>query len=224
MRHRLIPVLFLVLPLLTTLAIGAEGARNNSRILVAVDVFDLKLDFDTTLDIAGETRFFSSRHNKYAGGRFMVHGGGSPDGTFFIGHLMGFVWGKSSFLMNWEEPGVQSFEPLDSAVSTFAFPVGLDVNLQLGGVLTISPYASAKMMWLRLKLEIGDEDFSDTALKLGVDAGCKVSINLGSFNIAGGAGLTHIFNEDIDFELDDLTFNSQTSGSSPEYFLGVEFR
>ena len=34
----------------------------------------------------------------------------------------------------------------------------------------------------------------------------------------------HILNEDIDFELDDLTFNSRTSGSSPEYFLGVEFR
>jgi len=223
MRRRLIPILFLVLPLITIVVDDAEGASDNTRILLAVDVFDLRLDFDTTLDILGETRFFSSRTNKYAGGRFMVHGGGTPEKTFFIGHFMGVVWGRSSFLMNWENPGLQSFEPLDSTLSTFAFPIGLDVNLKVGGFLTISPYASAKMMWLHLKVEIGDEDFSDTPLKLGFDLGCKVSVKLGGVSIAGGAGLTHILNEDIDFELDDVTFNSRTAGSSPEYFLGVEF-
>ncbi len=217
-----IPIILLGLILLLLPTDFAQATEKSSFIVLAADVFELNLDFDTTMDILGETRFFSSRHNKYVGGRFMVHMGAKSEESFYVGTFTGIVWGKSGFLMNWEEPGLQSFEPLESSVSTFAWPFGVDFNLKIGGFLGISPYASAKMMILRLKLEIGDEDFSGSVFKLGFDAGVRVSLDFGSFTVTGGAGLTHILNGEIEFELDDVEFDSKTSGSSPEYFLGVE--
>ncbi len=200
-----------------------ESVKRTGTLVLAADVFELNLDFDTTIDIFGETRFFSSRHNKYVGGRLMVHMAEDVNKTIYIAPFTGIVWGKSSFLMNWEEPGLLSFDPLESSVSTFSWPVGVDLNFNLGGFLRISPYASAKMMFLRMSMDVSDETYSDTAMKLGFDAGVKVSLGVGNFAITGGAGLTHILNGEIDFDLEDLKFESQTSGSSPEYFLGVEF-
>ena len=215
--------LFLFLVAGMTTAAEEEPVVKAGNVVVAADVFELKLDFDTTIDILGETRFFSSRHNKYVGGRFMVHTGENVNKTFYIAGFTGFVWGKSSFLMNWEEPGLLSFDPLESSVSTFSWPIGVDFNLKLGGILGISPYASAKMMFLRMSMDVSDESYSDTAMKIGVDVGIRATLDFGKFAVTGGAGLTHILNEEIDFELDDLAFNSTTSGSSPEYFLGMEF-
>ncbi len=77
-------------------------------------------------------------------------------------------------------------------------------------------------MWIRLNIEIGGEDFSGSAFKLGLDAGIKATVKLGSWKIAGGASLTHIVNDEVEFDVDDLTFDSTTGGSSPQYFLGVE--
>lgn len=220
---KIIPYLFLFLPLLFFHPENTQAASNNSRALLALDVFDLKLDIDTTMDIGGETRFFSSRHNKYIGGRFMIHSGGPKSENFFVGWFTGFTWGKSGFYLNWEEPGLQSFDPLDASISTFSWPVGVDFNFQIAGIVSIAPYASAKFLWHRLAIEIADEDFSGSAIKLGLDAGCKISIKVGSVAIAAGAGLTYIVNDEIEFDVDDLTFDSYTDGASPEYFLGVEF-
>jgi hypothetical protein len=202
--------------------VAAESATPSSRSVLALDVFNTDLDFDTTLDIGGPTRFFSSRHNLYAGGRLMVHNGGKPDDTIFLGSFGGFFWGKTRFMMNWEEPGLLSFDPLDTSLGTMGFVFGKDLNLRVGTFLTVAPYASAKGMWMHLNIEIGDEDFSGNAFKLGFDVGVKVTARLGSLNLAAGAGLTHILNDEIEFEVDDLTFDSKTSGSAPQYFLGVE--
>ena len=225
MKHRKLPYFFLILPLLGILTANAQTPEQPGHLLLAADVFDLNLDVATTLDIDGETNFFSSRHNRYAGGRIMIHNkrqGSQPDDTFYTGLFIGLMWGKSSFLLNWEEPGLQSFDPLDSTFTTFAFPIGFDFNLRLGGFLTLSPYVSTKFMTIKLNVEILDEDYGDTALKMGFDAGLKVAIKLGGIRLAGGAGLTHIMGEEIEFELDDLPFKSKTGGSSTEYFLGVE--
>lgn len=202
---------------------SAQTPVETGRFLLAAEVLDLRVDVDTTVDIMGETRFFSSRHNWYAGGRLIGHNAAKGGRTFYTGSFMGVAWGKSSFLLNWEEPGLQSFEPLEASFTTLAIPIGFDANLDLGGLLTLSPYASANLMWLRMKVEIDDEDFSGSALKLGLGAGLKVALQLGGIRVAAGAGWLHILNDEIDFEIDDsLTFKSRTSGNSPEYFLGVE--
>jgi len=225
--------LLLILPLIiTTTALADEKSTEEpaqepietpGHVIFAANVFELNLDFDTTLDIQGDTRFFSSRHNKYVGGRITAHVGDNTESTFYRTTMAGFVWGKSSFLMNWEEPGLISFDPLESAITTYMMPIGMSLNLNLGGFLRISPYFSAKMMLLHMSLEIGDEDFSDNAFKVGIEAGLRVSLVVGEFGITAGAGLTHILNGEIEFELDDsVTFMSRTSGSSPEYFLGLE--
>jgi hypothetical protein len=214
-----------LLTLLTVLAAGppaASGQAPQPRAVLAADVFDLQLEVDTTIDIMGETRFFSSRFQRYVGGRFTAHGALDPAKTFRVGSFGGFVWGKSAFLLNWEEPGLMSFDPLEASIATFSVPIGVELDLRLGDILCISPYASAKLMWLRMKISIDDEDFSGSAWKMGFDAGVRAALSLGSFTLTGGAGLTHILNDEIDFEVDDLTFNSKTAGSSPEYFLGVQ--
>ena len=64
--------------------------------------------------------------------------------------------------------------------------------------------------------------FNGSAWKIGADVGARAALDLGFMTLTGGAGLTHILGDEIDFEVDDLTFNSKTSGSTPEYFLGVE--
>lgn len=222
MARKLFQGLFLFLPLLLSFPTDAQAGGNAPRTLLALNVFDLNLDIDTTMDIGGETRFFSSRPNRYIGGRIMIHSGGPKEDTFFVGWFTGAAWGKSSYYLNWEEPGLQSFDPLESSISTFSWPVGVDFNFQIAGILSIAPYASAKFLWHRLSIEIANEDFSGSAIKLGLAAGCKLSIKVGSVAIAGGASLTHIVNDEIEFEVEDLTFDSHTTGSSPEYFLGVE--
>ncbi len=212
--------LFLTVLLLAPIS---ESKAAKGEFLAALDVFDLKLDVDTTLNINGETRFFSSRPNRHIGGRLMAHSGRAEGGSFYLGHFLGLMWGKSSFLLNWEEPGLQSFPPLDSSISTLAMPIGMDLNLRIAGFLTISPYASIKAMWLHMDLEINNEDFKGNLLKLGLDAGCKVSLDFGKLQIAAGAGLTYIVNSETEFDIDDLNFDSEVTGNSPEYFLGVVF-
>jgi hypothetical protein len=170
----------------------------------------------------GETRFFSSRHRRYVGGRFMAHGARDPEKLVQIGTFGGFAWGRSGFLLNWEEPGLMSFDPLESSISNLAIPIGFDLNLQLGKILLISPYVSARMMWLHMKVSIDDEDYSGNAWKIGFDAGLRAAVSLGSVTVTAGAGRTHILNDEIEFEVDDLTFDSRTDGPSAEYFLGVE--
>jgi hypothetical protein len=202
---------------------NTSAIAGNGRALVAFDVFELNLDVDTTLNINGDTHFFSSRHNRYIGGRLIGHSAGSPDDALYFGKFFGLMWGKSSFLMNWEEPGIQSFPALDTSISTLAMPFGFDLNWRIGNVLIISPYASVKGMWLHLNVDIGGEDFKGNAFKLGLDAGLKVALNIGKYRFAAGGGLTHIVNDEIEFEVDDLDFDSTTSGASPEYFLGMEF-
>ena len=213
------------LGLITALTIGGatEALAGNGNTLLAFDVFELNLDVDTTLDIGGDTRFFSSRHRRNVGGRIVGHSGGTSDKALYLGQFMGIMWGRSEFLLNWEEPGLQSFPPLDSSISTIAMPVGMDLNWRIGNVLVLSPYVSAKVMWLHMKLEIGSEDFSGNAFKLGLDAGLKVALNLGKYTFAAGAGMTHILNDEIEFEVEDLDFDSKTTGSSPEFFVGMEF-
>ena len=233
LNHPLVPltIILLLIPTIFPTNIYAEEETEATEepisksgfSVLAADVFELNLDFDTTLDIQGETRFFSSRHNKYVGGRIVGHFADNVNKTFYKTTFFGIVWGKSSFLMNWEEPGLVSFEPLEASVSTISFPLGVDLNLNIGNFLKISPYVSAKMMFLRMNLEIGGDDFDDTVIKLGFDAGARVTLTLGKWALTAGAGLTHILNEEIEFELDDsVTFESHTSGSSPEYFLGLE--
>jgi hypothetical protein len=200
------------------------SASESVLVVFAANVFDLKVDVNSTFDIQGPTHFFSSRHNKYAGGRFMAHHGGRPGDHLYSGFFTGFLWGKSSFRLNWEVPGLMSFSPLESSIGTFAWVVGYDVNLQLANFLILSPYVSARMMLLNMHIKIDDEDYVGNSYKTGLDAGVKASINLGKFTLAAGAGLTHIIGEEIDIEVDDLTFATHTSGSSPEYFLGVEFK
>ena len=220
-KSRLVlPGLILVLTLATVSTAHAE--LEGGRSLFALNVIDLNLDIDTTMDIAGETHFFSSRPNRYLGGRITAHTGGATEKLFSIGPAFGIVWGKSSYLLNWEEPGLRSFPPLEASITTVAMPIGMDFNLRLAGFLTISPYLTTKLMLLRMNLEIDNEDFSGSAFKLGLDAGLKVAVDVGSIRVAAGAGLTHIVNDEIEFEVEDLTFDSKTSGSSPEYFLGVE--
>lgn len=215
----------LSLCLIAALAIGgaSEAVAGKGNTLLAFDVFELNLDIDTTLNINGDTRFFSSRHRRNVGGRFMGHSRGSEDKTLYFGHFLGLMWGRSNFLLNWEEPGLQSFPPLDSSITTIAIPYGIDLNWRIGSLLVLSPYVSAKAMLLHMQLEISNEDFSGNAFKLGLDAGLKVALNLGKHTIVAGAGMTHILNDEIEFEIEDLEFDSKTSGSSPEFFLGMEF-
>jgi hypothetical protein len=214
-----------VLLIILFCSLSAMAQTTTGGVLLAADVLDLKLDVDTTVDIDGETNFFSSRHNKYAGGRFVVHNTRNADRTFYTGSFMGFVWGKSSFLLNWEEPGLLSFPPWDSSFFHLAMPIGFDVNLDLGDWVTISPYAAMRMIWLRMKVTVSDEDFSGSALKLGADAGVKAALQIGGLRLAGGAGWARILGEDIDFEMyESLTFNTRTNGSSIEYFVGVELK
>lgn len=215
-------LLLLTLLLLGTVTSASLAAKNQPTSVMALNVFDLKLHVDSTMDIGGETRFFTSRPNRYVGGRFMVHTGQKSEAFFSRGTYTGFCWGKSRYNLNWEEPGLASFEPLDTSIGTLAWPLGMDFNFRLGKFMTISPHVGARMMLLRMSLEIGNEDFSGNSFKLGLDAGVKIVLRLGSFNLAGGASLTHILNEEIEFDVDDLTFDSKTTGSSPEYFLGVE--
>ncbi len=213
------------LGLIAALAIGGstEAVAGKGTSLLAFDVFELNLDVDTTLDIGGDTRFFSSRHRRNVGGRFMGHSRGSDGEKLYFGQFLGLMWGRSNFFLNWEEPGLQSFPPLDSSIATIAMPYGVDLNWRIGNLLVLSPYVSAKVMWLHMSLEIGSEDFSGNAFKLGVGAGLKVAVNLGKHTFVAGAGMTHILNEEIEFEVDDLDFDSKTTGSSPEFFLGMEF-
>jgi hypothetical protein len=222
---RYIVPLFFVCFLTLSIPAAAQTSTQSGSVLLAADVLDLKLDVDTTVDIGGETNFFSSRHNKYAGGRIMVHNTKNAGRAFYTGSFMGFVWGKSSFLLNWEEPDLLSFPPLDSSFFHLAMPIGFDANLDLGGWVTISPYVAMRMIWLNMKVTISDEDFSGSAFKMGADAGVKAAMQLGSLRLAGGAGWARILGEDIDFKMDDsLTFNTQTNGSSIEYFVGVELK
>ncbi len=215
----------LCLGLIAALAIGgaSEALAGKGNTLIAFDVFELNLDIDTTLDIGGDTRFFSSRHRRNVGARFMGHSRGAEDKTLYFGHFLGLMWGRSNFFLNWEEPGLQSFPPLDSSIATVAIPYGIDLNWRIGSIFVLSPYVSAKVMWLHMKLEISDEDFSGNAFKLGLDAGLKVALNLGELTFVAGASMTHILNDEIEFEIEDLEFDSKTTGSSPEFFLGMEF-
>lgn len=209
----------------TTTEPATETSTQIGSTLLAVNVFNLKVDVDTTVDIFGQTHFFSSRHNQYAGGRLTAHGGRQKGKLFSTCGFGGFTWGKSSFLLNWEEQGLEPFEPLEANFWTAATILGMEANLSLGDLLTVSPYVSSRLIWLRLNVAIDDEDFYGNAWKVGLDAGLKVTVNLGKVRLAGGAGLTHILGKDIDFEMDDsLTFNSFTRGSSSEYFLGVEMQ
>jgi hypothetical protein len=203
---------------------GLAKAQNQGKpaAVMAVNVLDLNLDVDTTLDIGGSTRFFSSRHQPYAGGRITAHTVPSAGKFFKLSGFGGLTWGKSAFLLNWEEPGLQSFTPLEGSFWHFAVPLGMDATVQLGNFFRIGPYASAKMMWLRMNVRISDEDFSGSSFKIGFDAGVRAALNLGKLTLTGGVGWNHILNDEIEFDVDDLTFDSRTSGSSPEYFLGVE--
>jgi len=211
----------LLILMILTMFPPASNAKGD--LLVALDVYDLKLDIDTTLNIGGETHFFSSRHNRHIGGRLMAHSEPPENDSLYFGTFIGLMWGKSSFLLNWEEPGLLSFPPLDSSISTLAMPFGYDLNLRLGNFLTISPFASIRAMWLHMDLEISNEDFKGNVLKLGFDGGCKLALDFGSFKVAAGASLTYIVNSEIEFEIEDLNFDSETTGESVEYFLGMVF-
>ena len=191
---------------------------------LGLNVLDLNLAIDTTADIGGETRFVSSRPNLYVGGRLVGYGGGRADRTISLGSYFGFCWGQSTYRLNWETPGVQSYPPLDASLVTVAVPIGMDLNLRVGNVLLVAPYAGGRFHWHRLNIDIDNEDFHGSAFKLAVEAGVKVSVSTGPVRIAGGAGLIHVLNDEIVFEVTDLDFDSRMTGSSPEYFLGVELR
>jgi hypothetical protein len=196
-------------------------AKGGGHVFLGLSTMDLKLDIDDTLDIAGPTRFFSSRHRMYAGGRLTTHFGDAKGRTFYVGQFFGFGWGKSSFLLNWETPGVISYPPLDADITWGYFPWGIDANLVLGDVVHLAAFGSVKWIFQKLTIDIGGEDFTGTVHKLVGAYGAMATVNLGVVRVSGGASINHFLNADVDWEVDDLTFASRHTDPSVEYFVGV---
>jgi len=197
------------------------SGRNGGHVFLGASALDLKVDIDTTLDVAGPTHFFSSRHQLHAGGRFTFHSGAPAGRVFYIGTFGGFGWGKNSFLLNWETPDVVSYEPLDSSISFGYLPFGFDYNLVLGDALQLSAFTSVKWIFQRFSLKIGGEEFDGTSSKLVGVLGAMATVNLGIARVSGGASLNRFLNSDVDWDVDDLTFESTHTDPSVEYFLGV---
>ena len=225
MRRRGLPVLVLILAALVCLAPGVRaadaGARSKPRVFLGVSVFDMKLDIDSTMDIAGPTRFFSSRHTLYAGGRIMVHSGRPFGKTFYIGQFAGFGWGKNGFLLNWETPGLISYEPLEADITFGYLPFGVDFNLVVADILQLSAFVSAKWMFQKLTIEIDGDEFDGKSSKLVGAVGGMAAIDLGGLTLSAGAGLNHFVNAKVEWDVDDITFDSEHTKPSVEYFAGV---
>ncbi|MBD3220746.1 hypothetical protein GF314_05850 [bacterium] len=194
------------------------------QVFLGLSAVDLQLEIDDTLDLGGETRFFSSRHRMHAGGRFTVHLGGDDGQTFYVGQFLGFGWGQSSFLLNWETPGLESYAPLESDITWGYVPYGVDLNLVLGDVLHLAAFVSAKWTFQKLTIDIDGEEFDGRAHKLVGSLGGMATVNLGVVRVSGGASLDHYLGADVDWEVDDVTFASRHTDPSVEYFVGVVLR
>lgn len=198
--------------------------RAQSDVFLGASAVDLRLDIDTTLDIAGPTHFFSGRQRMHAGGRFAWHSGAASGRPLFLGRMFAFGWGKTSFAMNWEEPGVQSFDPLDASIRHGYVEYGLDGNLHLGSVLHLSALASGKWIVQNLALEVGGETYTGTVTKLVGALGAMATLDLGSVKVSAGVQRLHFLNDEVEWSVDDLDFDSRHAEPSLEYFAGVVFR
>lgn len=217
----------LLLILLLTLAAVvpvAAGPGPSPDVFLGASALDLKLDIDTNVDIAGPTHFFSGRKRMHAGGRMAWHTNAGPERLLFLGRMFAFGWGKTSFQMNWEEPGIQSFDPLDASISHLYLEYGLDGNLHLGRTLHLSALASTKWILQNLSLEVGGDSFHGTVTKLVGALGAMATLDLRRVRLSAGVQRLHFMNDEVEWNVDDLDFDSRHTEPSLEYFVGVVFR
>lgn len=213
--------LVLLLGLVLAVATPRSAGAQDDFVFLGLSAIDLKLDIEDTIDIAGPTHFFSSRHRMYAGGRFAGHFGKAGGRAAYLGQFICFGWGKTNFLLNWETPGVLSYPPLDAAIGWGYLGWGVDANLLVGDILHLTAFASGRWFFQKLTIDIDGEDFDGSAHKLVGSLGGMASVNLGVMRLCGGASLAHFLNADVDWEVDDLTFASRHTDPSVEYFAGV---
>jgi hypothetical protein len=211
----------LLIGLILAVSVPRPVAAQDDFVFLGLSAIDLKLDVDDTLDVAGPTHFFSSRHRMHAGGRFAGHFGKAGGRAAYLGQFFCFGWGKSGFLLNWETPGVLSYPPLDAGISWGYLGWGVDGNLVVGDILHLTAFASGRWFLQKLTIDIDGEDFDGSAHKLVGSLGGMASVNLGVMRLCGGASLAHFVNADVDWEVDDLTFASRHTDPSVEYFAGV---
>ncbi len=226
-RVRVCPslIISLLVVLLATTALARSAPDpSDARVFLGTWIFDMGYQVDSLNDIGGPTHFFSSRFQNYAGGRIVGHSGTKRGRRIWLGKFGGLAWTQSKFKLDWEVPDVMSLDPLKASLLSFAFPIGMELNLALGKVLHIAPYASVTWLYQNMKVTISDKDFHGSVSKLALTAGAEASVNLGKFLVTAGAGRVQVVGKDVDFDVDDVTFTGRYTSHSTEYFAGVTLR
>jgi hypothetical protein len=219
--RRLAAVVLAAAVLATGPALAESGSPSRARVFCGFWAYELNYDIDCTLDILGPTHFFSSRQQEMAGGRMVLHAGADGRKHVWLGMFGGLAGTKSKFRLNWETPGVMSYDPLDASITTLTIPVGLELNVVLGNILHLAPYASAMWLVQLMQVKIQDNNFSGSTSKFAVGAGLEATLRLGKIRLTAGAGRAHVLGENMDIDVDDLTFSGRYTKPSTEYFAGV---